>query len=291
MTFRLILAFLLTAAGWPQSEPAPQKSGDSKSPYVEKSEQEFAFYPGGRVEISAAAPGSFRIAGWQKAFVRVEMEKIFYYLSPDQAKALAKLYPAKVTKTQTSVKISTAGSPKPGVNMEVNVQVFVPWERTDLKIKMIKGDLSVAMLNGWVEATIEEGNLEAKDLGGYFYTVTKRGDLKVELSGKRWTGYSFSAKTERGSIDLSLPVDFSATLQLHTKDGSITTDYPAQMVEGESVPLKIMVKKKTRTLSAPIGGGGAQIKLVTSSGDISFSSTGKARENGTAIASPHGPYF
>ena len=290
MTVRLILGVLLMAAGWLQGEPSPQKSSDSKSPYVEKSEKEFAFYPGGKVEINAAAPGSFKIAGWQKAFVRVEMEKIFYYLSPDEAQALAKLYPAKVSKTQTYVTISTTGPPKPGVNMEVNVQVFVPL-RTDLKIKMIKGDLSVATLNGSIEATIEEGNLEAKDLAGYFYTVTKRGDLKVELSGKRWTGYSFSAKTERGSIDLSLPVDFSATLQLHTKDGSITSDYPDQMVEGESVPLKIMVKKKSRTLSAPIGDGGAQIKLVTVSGDISFSSTGKARENGTAIARPHGPYF
>jgi hypothetical protein len=65
-------------------------------------------------------------------------------------------------------------------------------------------------------------------------------------------------------------VDFSATLQLHTKDGTITADYPAQMVEGESVPLKIMAKKKTRTLSSQVGEGGAQIKLVTVSGDISF---------------------
>jgi len=275
MTSGLILGILLMAAGWPPGDSAPRQNANLQSPYVEKSEQEFAFYPGGKVEISAATPGSFRIAGWQKAFVRVEMEKVFYYLTPEQAQALAKLYPAKVTKTNTSVKIITAGSPKPGVNMEVNVQVWVPWERTDLKIKMIKGDLSVAELNGWVEATIEEGNLEARDLSGYFYTVTKRGDLKVELSGKRWTGYSFSARTERGSIDLNLPEDFSATLQLHTKDGAITADYPPQMVEGESVPLKIMAKKKTRTLSAPIGDGGAQIKLVTNSGDIAFKGTGR----------------
>jgi len=264
------------AAGWPQGDSAPRQNADPQSPYVEKSEQEFAFYPGGKVEVSAATPGSFKIAGWQKAFIRVEMEKIFYYLTPEQAKALAKLYPAKVTKTPTSVKIMTAGSPKPGVNLEVNVQVWVPWERTDLNIKMIKGDLSVAELNGWVEATIEEGNVEARNLSGYFYTVTKRGDLKVELAGKRWSGYSFSARTDRGSADLSLPVDFSAMLQLHTKEGSITADYPDQMVDGESVPLKVMAKNKTRTLSSQIGDGGAQIKLVTNSGDIVFKGTGRA---------------
>jgi hypothetical protein len=42
------------------------------------------------------------------------------------------------------------------------------------------------------------------------------------------------------------------------------------MVEGESVPLKIMAKKKTRTLSSQVGDGGAQIKLVTTSGNIVF---------------------
>jgi len=275
MTFGLILGILLMAAGGPQGNLVSRQNADPQSPLVEKSEQEFAFYPGGRVEIVAAAPGSFRIAGWQKAAVRVEMEKIYYYLTPEQAQSFARLYPAKVTKTNTAIKISTTGSPKPGVNMEVNVQVWVPLERTDLKIKMIKGDLSVAAVNGWVEATIEEGNLEARDLSGYFYTVTKRGDLKVELSGKRWTGYSFSARTERGSIELSLPEDFSATLQLHTKDGTITADYPPQMVEGDSVPLKIMAKKKTRTLSSQIGDGGAQIKLITNLGDIAFKGTGR----------------
>jgi hypothetical protein len=270
MVYGLILAGILLVSGWQPRDSAAQQAVDSKTPYIERSDQEFAFYPGGKIEIGAAAPGSFKIVGWQKAFVRVEMEKIFFYVSPDQAHVLAKMYPVHVTRTQTSAKITTSGPKNPVVNMEVNFQVYVPWERTDLKIKMIKGDLSVATLNGWTEATIVEGNVEAKDLAGYFYAVTKQGDLKVELFGKRWTGYSFSARTERGSVDLSLPVDYSANLQLHTKDGNISTDYPEQMVEGESVPLKVMAKDKTRTLSTEIGTGGSQIKLVTSSGDIVF---------------------
>jgi DUF4097 and DUF4098 domain-containing protein YvlB len=270
MSIRLILASLLLAAGWQQGEPAGQKGIDSKKPYVEKSEQEFAFYPGGKLEISAAAPGSFKVSGWQKASVRVEMEKIFFYVTAEQAQEFAKRFPIHVTHTPTSARISTAGSQQPGAVMEVNVQVYVPRERTDLNIKMVKGDLAVTSLNGSMEATIGEGNVEVKDISGYFSATTKRGDLKADLSGKRWIGYGITAATRRGSIDLSLPVDYSAALQLQTKDGKITFDYPAQTVQGESVPLKVVQKKKSSTISAPIGSDGAQIKLTTVSGDIVF---------------------
>jgi DUF4097 and DUF4098 domain-containing protein YvlB len=273
MVLRIVFAFLLLPLSWQQTEPAAQKSSGAKTPYTEKSEKEFAFYPGGKIVIAAAAPGSFTIAGWDKASVRVEMEKIFYYLSSEEAQALAKRYPIRVTYTATTARISTGGAAQPGATMENNVQIFVPRDRTDLGIKMVKGDLSIASLRGSVEATLQEGNIEAKDLAGYFSLRTERGDFNVDLSGPRWTGYGFWGKTTQGSIQLKLPVIFSAALQLGAKNGKISVDYPEQMVEGESVPLKILEKKKAASVSTPIGTGGAPINLMTLSGNIVF--TGK----------------
>lgn len=271
MALRLILALLLLAAWSPQRDLAPQqKDSDPRTPYVEKSEKHFAFYPGGKIEISAASPGSFRIAGWEDASVRVEMEKVFFYVSPGQAQTLAQQYPVRVTWTPTSARISTSGSQQPGATMEVNVQIYVPRQRTDFNIKMIKGDLYISSFNGSIEATLEEGNVEATDLSGYVSALTKRGDLMVDLSGPRWTGYGLTAATRRGSVDLRLPADYSAALQLETRDGNISVDYPAQIVQGESVPLSVVAKKKARSVSAPIGAGGAPIKLATSAGDIVF---------------------
>jgi DUF4097 and DUF4098 domain-containing protein YvlB len=160
--------------------------------------------------------------------------------------------------------------------MEVNVVVYVPRERTDVDIRMIKGDLSVGSFTGWVEATLEEGNVEARDLAGYFSAITKLGDLTVELTGPRWTGHSFTAATRRGSVDLKLPLDYSAELQLETRDGKISVDYPEQIVEGEAVPWQVAVNKKIRSVNARIGSGGSQIRLTTLSGDIDFK--GSARE-------------
>ena len=142
-----------------------------------------------------------------------------------------------------------------------------------MDIKLIKGDLSMASLNGSIEANIEEGNIEVENLAGYFSAVTKLGDLMVALAGPRWRGFGFTAATQRGSIDLTIPPDYSAALQLETKDGKISVDFPEQIVEGESVPLQVMAKKKACAITAPIGSGGAPIKLITASGDINLKKT------------------
>lgn len=277
MALRLMLAFLLLVARGQQSDPAGQKGSGSKNPYVEKSEKQFAFYPGGRLEVSAAAAGNVKIVGWQNASIRAEIEKVFFYLAPDQAQALSKRFPVHITNTQTLARISTSGSEKPGATMEVNLLVYVPRERTDLDVKMIKGDLSVASVSGWAEAILEEGNVEARDLAGYFSAITKLGDLTVELSGPRWTGHSFTAATRRGSVDLKLPLDYSAELQLETRVGKISVDYPDQIVQGEPVPLLVVAKKKIRSVNARIGAGGAPIRLTTLLGDIALKGSGRER--------------
>lgn len=269
MAFRLICALLLLPLTWPQTKPAAQSSAGAKIPYTEKSEKEFAFYPGGKLEVAAAAPGGLTISGWDKSLVRVEIERIVYYLAPDEAQALAKRFPVRVTYTATTARISTA-SAQPAAAMENNIKVLVPRDRTDLGIKISKGDLAISSLRGSVEATVAEGNIEARDLAGYFSLVTRQGDLNVELFGSRWTGYGFWGKTSQGSITLQLPVGFSAALQLGTRNGRISVDYPEQMVQGESVPLKILEKKKAASVSTPIGTGGAPVNLMTLSGNIVF---------------------
>jgi hypothetical protein len=270
MAFPVILVLLVLACGAKPPEPACPQSSEAKAPYMEKSEKEFAFYPGGQIEISAAAPGSFSITGWDKSLVRVEMEKIFYYLSPDEARAKAKAYPIRVTHTPTTAKIITAGPSPPSVTMEMNVRVFVPRDRTDLKIRMIQGDLAVESLRGFTDATLEGGDILAKDLAGYFSLKTKRGDLDIELLGPTWLGYGLWGKTDMGAVNLRLPADYSAALQLGTKMGKISVDFPEQMVEGESVPIAVMEKGKGAAVNVKVGAGGAPINVLTESGIFTF---------------------
>jgi DUF4097 and DUF4098 domain-containing protein YvlB len=255
-----------------QEKQSQQKSPEPEQPpYVETGQRQFSFYPGGKLLIENLVPGDVKVIGWGRASVMVQSERVFYHLKPDQARLLASEYPIQLRYTETSGTVRTDGPPKSNATLEANLTIYVPKEKTDLTIRLLMGDLAVGALNGWVEATLNEGNVEAKSLSGYFSALTQHGDIEVEMSGKRWTGHEFSASTKKGNIRLVLPVDYSAALFLETRDGKMEIEYPEQKVEGEDTPLRMVSKKNAHSLTAAVGGGGAPVKLLTSSGDVKLS--------------------
>jgi DUF4097 and DUF4098 domain-containing protein YvlB len=261
----ILICLLFASTMRAQEPPLPSP----EVPYVEREEKQFNFYPGGKIAISVAVPGSIRIIGWQKGSVRVEAEKIVYYLSPEEAKAALKQHPMRVRWNQTSASVRIAMMPE--TNVEVNLTVYVPGDKTDIKADLERGDVSIDSINGWIETSTGEGSVETSFLSGYFSGTTRRGDILVEMSGRRWEGLEFAAMTQLGSVSLKLPVQFSAALQLETRDGKIAVDYPEQIVDGEPQPPDILINKSAQSLKATVGDGGAPIKLFTSSGDITFS--------------------
>jgi DUF4097 and DUF4098 domain-containing protein YvlB len=267
MRFYLILFCGLMVTNLIAQEPASPPSPAPQKPYVEREEKQFNFFPGGRVEIMAGAPGSLTIIGWQKASVRMEAEKIVYYSSEEEAKALLQKAPIRVRYNQTTSSIRTSAGPDS--NVEFNLTLYVPGDKTDIKATVNHGDFSIDGVNGWVEATVAtEGSIEAKSLSGYFSASTLHGEISAEMAGNRWKGLEFAALTQKGSVTLKIPVNFSAALQLETRNGKILVDYPPQVVEGETVPPDILIRKTSQSLKASVGDGGAPIKLVTYSGDV-----------------------
>jgi DUF4097 and DUF4098 domain-containing protein YvlB len=272
------LAFCLIVTGLKAQEPPPTSAPSPGAPYVEREEKQFNFYPGGKIEIIAGVPGDIRIVGWQKGSVRLEAEKIVYYASPEDAKALLQKFPMRVRRDQTSATIRTTGSPEPPATMEINLTLYVPGEKTDMVIKMDRGDFSIDSVSGWIEVTVREGSLEARSMSNYFSGRTQRGDIHVEMSGNRWRGLEFAAVTQRGSVELQLPADYSAAIQLQTRNGKIEVHYPPRVFEGETIPPEIVIKKNAQALKSSVGEGGAPIKLVTYSGDVTLSLKEENRE-------------
>lgn len=270
MPLCLLLVFLLLVPGLQAQEPSPTIPA-SQEPYVERQEKEFKFYPGGKVGISLEVSGNLKVIGWKKGFIRMEAEKIVHNLPEDAAKAFLKTPPIRVRYTDTSATIQAAGAPEaPGV-LETNLTVYVPGEKSDLTIRLSRGNLSVDTVNGWIEATIAEGSLEATAVSGYFSGSTGKGNIQVEMSDNLWRGLEFGSMTQEGSIELRLPAKYSAALQLETRKGKIVVDYPPQEVDGEEVPLQIVTQKNSQLLRASLGDGGAPLRLSTYSGDITLS--------------------
>ncbi|MBN1571054.1 MAG: hypothetical protein JXA73_24675 [Acidobacteria bacterium] len=271
MRLYLVLIHCLLCPALFAQQPAQTSSSTMASPYVDREEKEFNFFPGGKAEISIGVPGSLKIVGWKKGSVRVEAERIIYYETEEKAKAFLTKSPLRVRHSQTSVTIQTTKIPDPPAILEINLTVYVPGEKMDIKAKMDTGDLSIEGINGWVEATVKEGSLEARSMAGYFSGITQRGDIFVEMSNIRWNGLEFGALTQLGSITLVLPKEYSAALQLEARSGKITLDYPPRVFEGEEVLPDIIVNKASQTLRAAVGDGGAPIRLTTGSGDVTLS--------------------
>ena len=271
MRLCFVLVNCLLASNLLSQEPPKTSPSPSDVPYVEREEKQFNFFPGGKIEILTGVPGSVKIVGWQKGSVRVEAEKIIYYETLDNAKALLKKSPLRVRYNQTSATIRAMTAPELPAIMEVNYTVYVPGEKTDINAKVEKGDFSIEGVNGWIEATAKEGSIEAKSMAGYFSGLAIKGDLFIEMSGIRWRGLEFAALTQQGSANLVLPAEYSAALQLETRNGKIEVNYPPRVFEGEEMPPDIIIKKTSQSLKAAVGEGGAPIKLATYSGDIILS--------------------
>jgi DUF4097 and DUF4098 domain-containing protein YvlB len=255
----------------PGLEPAlhpQQRAGAPRPAYTERVRKEFKFYPGGKIQLQWLVPGNLRIIGWDRASVVLESEKVIFQLPEEEAKRLAEKLPIQVRYTQTTANIRTAGIPDSGSTVEINSTLYVPKDRTDINVSAVHGDLAIESVQGWVEATLKEGSIEAKTIAGYYSLVTQVGDVSVQMSGKHWNGMGFTAATLRGTVRLELPLDYSAALKLETRDGNFTIEYPEQIVDGESVPLVIVQNKKLRSLTASVGQGGAPIRIHTASGDI-----------------------
>jgi len=270
MGFKTILIGLLLAPVM-QEPPAQKPAPPTPPPYVERSQKQFSFYPGGKLEISAGVPGDVKVIGWERASVMMETEKIISNLPEDKAKVLSDQYPIHLRWNQTSVIVTTSGPLQSSATMEINVTLYVPKIRTDVNVKMIQGDFHISVLNGWVEASLLAGSIEVKSVSGYFSLTTQKGDVAIELAGKRWNGHSLTAATRQGNIDLKLPVDYSAALQLETHNGELSIQYPEQLVEGEKVPLQATTLKAGHSLRAAVGDGGAPINLLTFAGNVHLS--------------------
>jgi len=268
----ILAALALIGAPWsPLQEPA----GEQTSPYIEKTQKQFLFFPGGRMELTLGVAGNVTVTGWQRPAVAIDIEKIVYGMPQEQAKAFLGQFPVRVRWTQSTVTILAPASvpkkPSPKAvtpSIEVNISVYVPQQRTDLTLQLVKGDLTVVDLAGWTEATLREGSMETRAISGYFSGTTDAGNIEADMMGKRWDGYGFTAVTQRGKVIVHLPEEYSAALQLETRDGALSIIYPEQLVDGESVPLTAVTNKNARSLSATVGAGGAPIKLLTIKGDV-----------------------
>ncbi|MEZ5277830.1 MAG: DUF4097 family beta strand repeat-containing protein [Opitutaceae bacterium] len=160
-----------------------------------------------------------------------------------------------------------------------------------IRLINLTGDTNIHTSGGSIRINDCHGTTDAHTSGGSITTENGSGDLMVKTSGGSITvrdhngninghtsGGSVSAtfktnptqpcslSTSGGSVNVTLPANAAVDLEASTSGGSVHSEFP----DAQPDP------KKRNKLSGPINGGGPDLKLQTSGGNIHIKRSGEA---------------
>ncbi len=139
---------------------------------------------------------------------------------------------------------------------EVEFTIELP-AGANVAISTVNGDVDVIGATAEVEARTVNGDVAATSSGGPVSGSTVNGSVRARMgSVPSDTDLKFS--TVNGSIDITLPDNFEADVELRTVNGSFRTDFPMTL-DGRMSP---------RHLRAKIGKGGRDLEASTVNGSI-----------------------
>lgn len=154
---------------------------------------------------------------------------------------------------------------------QVNGKVDISSSDGAIEARTLKGNVKLHTSNGSIRATELDGGCDASSSDGRVTVEGRFDHLNVSSSDGSVTariasGSSMSSGWEvsssDGSVEVALPQDFKANLDLSTNDGHITFDLPVQ-VEGE------VTKSHIR---GTLNGGGSSFRIHSSDGSVRLGS-------------------
>jgi DUF4097 and DUF4098 domain-containing protein YvlB len=165
-------------------------------------------------------------------------------------------------------------------SMNIHYHVKVP-ARTGLDLETTNGDLQIRGIASAISGTTVNGNVEVRGIKGPVEVETTNGSIRlveVEGSAKAQTtngmihavirrvepGGRVHFSTTNGGVTVSLPEELKATVDAETTNGRVRVAYPVVRLAGSSA----------RVLRASIGGGGVDVTLRTTNGNIVIQKTG-----------------
>jgi DUF4097 and DUF4098 domain-containing protein YvlB len=211
-----------------------------------------------RLDVDAAPNGGVTVLGWSRneILVRARVESV------SQSEAEAKNLAQQVQVQTAAGKIKATG-PKAANSSwwSVSYEVFVP-HKVDLSVETVNGGVNAQDLEGRLEFRTLNGGMNLTRLAGDVKGRTTNGGLNVDLVGGAWRGGGLDVETTNGGVNVALPADYSARVQMQTRNGGLRTDFPAAVVGDRH--------ERQTSLDFSIGSGGAPVRVVTTNGGVTL---------------------
>jgi DUF4097 and DUF4098 domain-containing protein YvlB len=168
-----------------------------------------------------------------------------------------------VTLSAIKGKVTQSGDILGDVRMEsVSGPIHLHTSVTELEVASLTGDLSlnsddlrVTEARGQVRVITHSKDIDLSQIYGDTYVENRDGRISVEPAG----AYAVDAKNRKGNVEVTLPLNASATVNGSTHNGDIETDF-GLAVSGE----------EDKKVTGKIGSGTARIVLSAENGDINI---------------------
>jgi len=142
--------------------------------------------------------------------------------------------------------------------VRVDYRLRVPRQVRLDDLSTLEGDIVVRDVEGSLQARNLHGDIEGIDVSGLIVAHALTGNILISLRALPDTGMPVQLGTINGNVDLLMPAQANANLELSTVAGNIVGDYPFQVssIPGDS------------TRRAQVGAGGVKVELRTVRGNI-----------------------
>ncbi len=131
---------------------------------------------------------------------------------------------------------------------------------TDLEVAELPGDLTlndddlrVTEAKGPVRVQTHSKDIDLSQIYGDSHVETRDGSISVAPAGN----YAVEAKNDKGDVEVTLPPNASASVNVRTRNGDIVSDYAMPSIEGE-----------IKAATFQIGSGGPALTLSAENGDV-----------------------
>jgi len=222
----------------------------------------------GRVELDNVN-GGVTVDSWDRPEVRVQAVKKAKALDrEDAARALREVRIEISRSGDRRLRIETEPSRSGGGFLSWLVdrkgQASVAYHLTvprgvDLEASTVNGRLDLDGVEGRLRLSTVNGSIHARDLAGAVRASTVNGAIEAEMR-RVPDGADLALHTTNGGIDLALPADVRASVEVSTTNGSVASDFPLERT-GRWGP---------KRMHGDLNGGGGRIRLETTNGGVAI---------------------
>lgn len=215
----------------------------------------------GRVEISAVGGDVTVEAGDEPAIVLIGDEDDAPEPEPAPAGGMRSLLSGGSDNSGLGFEVKNNGSTFSIVGLRPHrdgddVRVRMPRTMSLQIAGVIRGDVRVAGLGGDVEIATTEGDITLEAVSGPVVLNAVNGDVRVVFATFAAPRPS-SINAVNGGVDVTLPADAAASLELRTINGDIRTDLPVEVTERN-----VLRHGGPRSVRGTLHGGGTNLKVM-----------------------------